>query len=615
VSHDHSRYPPIGDYGLIGDSRASALVSRDGSVDWMCLPDMDSPSVFARLLDWDRGGYFQIAPDGDYEVSRRYLDDTNVLETTFVTPDGRVRLIDFMPAQKEDAKRRALEPLRALIRFVECDEGRVRMRLEYVPRPDYGRGTVTLRARSRNDVTATRGQHIAHLRSNVPLDVTPWDARAGFEVVPGERLRFSLSYSFEEPCVLVSDLYVDQMYEQTLAFWREWVSGCRYDGPYASWVKRSALALKLLSYAPSGAIVAAPTTSLPEEIGGVRNWDYRYCWIRDSAFTVKIFLSLGFIPEAHAFVGWLLHATHQTAPRLDPLYTLHGEPHAPEQELEHLEGYRGSKPVRIGNGAYDQHQFDVYGELIDALHAYVAQQRYHLFGDERKYIRDMADFVARSWRDTDAGIWEPRIGAQHYTHSKVMAWDALRHAALLVEEGELDGDADRWRREAEALREQVLREGYNEEVGAFTMVLGGRKLDAAVLMMPLIGFIPADDPRMLSTIDAIRRELETNGLVKRYEHFDDGLPGGEGGFLVCNFWLAAALAEAHRVDEAREVFERTLAVANDLGLLSEEADERTDELLGNFPQGFSHLGLIWAALDIAEAERGEPGSHIQWPAP
>ena len=595
------RYPPISDYAIIGDCRTCALVSRDGSIDWLCLPRFDSGSVFGRILYWERGGYFMIAPDEPYESSRRYLEGTNVLETTFRTGGGEVTLSDFMPALSEASKSRALWPLRAVFRRVDGKRGSVPMRLEYVPRPDYAAGRVRLRADSRYTVTISRGRHITHLRSDVPLDPGLLDARAAFTVGAGSSFRFSMAYSYGEPAVVVTDAYHDEAYHQTVAWWRAWSAECAYRGPYAEHVVRSALALKLLTYAPSGAIVAAPTTSLPEEVGGTRNWDYRYCWLRDAAFTVKALLTIGFEREARAFSGWLMHATNLTRPRLDPIYTVHGESRIPERVLSQFEGYRRSRPVRAGNAAHAQHQTDVYGELIDAVHFDLTQGAGEVTGDEAAFIRDLADHVVQIWREPDNGIWEPRRPPQHYTHSKVMAWDALVNAVDLAERGLIKGDATRWRREADEIRELVLDRGYNASVGAFTQVLDGEALDSAVLAFPLVGFIEATDPRMLSTIDAVQARLSNDGFLYRY-HGDDGLAGAEGTFLVCNFWLAAALAQAGKVDEARSVFERTLEASNDVGLLPEEYAPRDRMPLGNFPQALSHLALIVAALDIAAAE-------------
>jgi GH15 family glucan-1,4-alpha-glucosidase len=607
-------YPEIGEYALIGDSRACALVSRDGSVDWMCLPSFDSPSIFGRLLDWERGGHFQVAPEAPYTARRRYIDETNVLETTFHTASGDVALIDFMPAQTERVKREQLAPLRMLVRIVESRGGRVPMRLSYAPRPDYGIGAVHLHAHTPTDVTASRGRHALHLRSDVPLDVSPFDARARFEMTDGCRVRLALAYSSGEPAVIVSGGYVDRLYDDTVAFWKGWTAPITYEGPYRAEVVRSALTLKLLSFAPSGAIIAAPTTSLPEEIGGSRNWDYRFCWIRDAAFTVKAFLGIGLVAEARAFLAWLMHTTHQTAPRLNPLYTVLGEPDVRERELEHLEGYRCSTPVRVGNDAFRQRQLDVYGELIDAFFSFVQEQEHKISGDEARFIREVADYLCSIWREPDSGIWEPRIAPRHYTESKVMAWDALEYAAQLAESGRIRGDAAHWRSEADAVRALILSRGYNEEVRSFTQTLDGDSVDAALLVLPTVGFIAPDDPRMLSTLRVVQQRLDKGGFLRRYVDFDDGLPGDEGTFVFCNFWLASALAQARLTADARAVFERTLHASNDLGLLSEEFEPSSGTRLGNFPQGLSHLSLITAALAIHHAESGLPAERRRWPA-
>ena len=599
------RYPPISDYTLIGDSRVCALVSRAGSIDWLCMPDFDASSVFGRLLDWDHGGYWQIAPLGPYEVRRRYIDDTNVLETTFITSEGEVALIDLMPALREDEKRASLHPLRAVLRIVEGRRGSVRMRCTFEPRLDYGRVSPRLRQRGGPyDVTAERGIDVAHLRSDVPLLIDGGGVRAEFDADEGQRSRFSLAYSHGEPAVILSDTYVDWVCERSIEFWREWSKQCSYQGEHRAQVMRSALVLKLLAYAPSGAIIAAATTSLPEEIGGERNYDYRYCWLRDASFTTRVMLRLGLVAEARGFNAWLMHATHLTAPKLNPLYTLLGDPSIPERDLSHLEGYRGSKPVRIGNKASTQHQFDVYGELLNATSSYAMEAGKPLSRDEGAFLAGLANFVADHWREPDNGIWEQRLEPKHYTHSKAMSWLALASAAGLADEGRMRGDPERWWQEADSVRAVVLEEGYNKQIGAFTQTFGAQTLDASVLTLPLVGFIKGDDPRMISTIDVLRSKLAQDGFLMRY-NAEDGMKGGEGAFVICNFWLAAALAMAHRLDEARKVFDATLVAQNDVGLMSEEYDPQTGEHLGNFPQAFSHIGLITAALAIdSEATPG-----------
>ncbi|MEX0751099.1 MAG: glycoside hydrolase family 15 protein, partial [Dehalococcoidia bacterium] len=471
---------------------------------------------------------------------------------------------------------------------------------------------IQLRARTAYDITAERGRNVMHLRSDVRLDASRRDARGRFDVVPGERLRFSIAYSLGEPAVVLSDNYADEAYKQTLLYWEAWSGRCTYDGPYRNDLLRSALVLKLLTYAPSGAIVAAPTTSLPEEIGGERNWDYRYCWIRDSALTAREFLAIGFDDEVEAYLGWLLHATHLTAPKLDPLYTAYGEAHVPERELKEFEGYRGSRPVRIGNLASKQRQLDVYGELIEACHVYLSSMDGRIDRDEAAFVSSIADYVAEIWREPDNGIWEQRVEPRHYVHSKVMAWDGLTHACMLVREGRIKGDVAKWEREAHEIRDLVMKRGYNEQAGAFTQILDGEGLDAAVLKLPLVGFIDGADPRMTSTIDAIREQLTVDGLLRRYTA-QDGLKGEEGGFLACEFWLVAALAAAGRIDEARAAYENAMRAANDVRLLSEEYDARTGTTLGNFPQGLSHIAQITAVLAISRAERGEVAHGRPWP--
>jgi GH15 family glucan-1,4-alpha-glucosidase len=601
-------YPPISDYGLIGDSRACALVSKDGSIDWLCLPRPDSPSIFGRILDWERGGYFQIAPQTEYEALRRYIPGTNVLETTFKAAEGTVVMTDFMPALTEKSKSASLHPLRAVFRMVECTRGQVPMRFEFQPRPGYGRDRAALQARGRNSITVSARNHVLMLKSDTPLTADAAGASGDFMAVHGQVLNFSLSYSEGEPVVILADDYALKVKAETIAFWEDWSRDFSYNGSWRDQVLRSALALKLLSYAPSGAVLAAPTTSLPEVVGGERNWDYRYCWPRDAAFSVKALLSLGFEEEAQSFFAWLLHATRLKLPRLQPLYSILGESHLKERTLERWNGYRDSRPIRVGNAASSQTQLDVYGELIDAAHTFLLRRGrdYRISRDEAGFLESIVNHVATTWRQPDSGIWEPRIPPQQYTHSKVMAWVALNRAVDLGVKGFISGPLDWWRREADLIRETVLTSGYNEEMRSFTQTFGGRTLDAALLTLPLVGFLPPRNERILSTLAAIRKGLDEDGFLRRYANFDDGLSGDEGAFLICNFWLVGALARCGELDEAKRVFELTLTSANDLLLLAEEYDPASKAHLGNFPQAFSHLGLIMAALEISEAEGNSP---------
>jgi GH15 family glucan-1,4-alpha-glucosidase len=609
LTKEKTAYPLISDYGVIGDSRSCALISRDGSIDWLCLPRPDSPSIFGRILDWQSGGYFQIRPQGQYETRRRYIPATNVLETTFEAREGVMTLTDFMPAQTEEAKRRQLNPLRAIIRILECKGGRVPVELVFQPRPNYGRSEYVIHRKADNLVAMIAGRHALTLRCPFPLEISNSGAGARVQLSEADLIPISLSYSEGEPAVLLTDEYPIRLLDESIEYWQGWSSQLTYEGPWREEVLRSALALKLLSYAPSGAILAAVTTSLPEEIGGERNWDYRYCWPRDAALSTKALMALGFEEEASAFFAWLLHATRLSLPRLQPLYTILGESRIRERSIEHWTGYEGSSPVRVGNAASEQAQLDVYGELLDAASDFLIRRKsaYRISRDEANFIRALADFVAGSWEEPDSGIWEPRVPPTHYTHSKVMAWVALTRAAELCDKGFIPGPAEPWRREARRIHELVLSTGFNERLQSFTQTLGGTALDASLLMLPLVSFLPGQDPRVRTTITAIRGQLERDGFLRRYIEFDDGLSSGEGAFLICNFWLVAALARSGNIEEAKKVFELTSLSANDLLILPEEYDPASRIALGNVPQALSHLGLISAALEIAAAEKRGSG--------
>ncbi|MHB1415506.1 MAG: glycoside hydrolase family 15 protein [Chloroflexota bacterium] len=591
-------YRPIADYAIIGDARTAALVSRAGSIDWLCLPNFDSPSLFTRLLDEARGGYFAVQPGVDFEVRRRYLAGTNVLETTFTTSDGSARLCDFMPALAETQKRESPHPLRQVVRRLEGLSGRVMCRVAFAPRPGYGRVRPLLRRLAPGMYRASWGSEVTHLASSADLAVD--DGTIGGEVVvgPGQAVDLVLNYALEAPAVLPNVADVTRLMEQTIAYWHGWLGPVSYQGPYLDIVQRSALALKLLTFAPSGAIVAAATTSLPEAVGGVRNWDYRYCWLRDAALTLQALLSLGCLSEAQAFMQWSLHATRLTQPRLQAMYSLYGESRLPERTLGHLEGYACSRPVRTGNNAHGQLQLDVYGEFMAAVRLWQLNGG-RLDSDTLDFVAGMADYLSDHWAEPDEGIWEVQSGRQQHVHSKAMCCVGLERAAAILRDAGRQGHAERWAEAGARARRYVYTHGYSERLGAYTRTAGGNELDASLLQLPLVGFEDAKEPRMRSTIEAIQRGLSRAGLLYRYLG-PDGLPGQEGTFVVCGAWLVQCLAKLGRFDEAHQHFERLLACMNDVGLLAEEFDPATGVLLGNFPQAFSHIGIIDAALALSE---------------
>jgi GH15 family glucan-1,4-alpha-glucosidase len=584
----------IGDYAVIGDTRSIALISRRGSIDWLCWPRFDAPSIFARLLDANRGGHFSIAPAAPFTATRRYIDGTNVLETTFVCDGGEAKLVDLMPVMTEEQKQRRITPFRQLLRRVECLRGEVPMRVEFAPRPDYAR--VVPRLELRDDrVCCAWGARVLNLRNDARLDER---GVAEFTLRLGEKKTFALGYDDHAPAVFAR---LDEDIQASIDFWTAWSSQLAYKGPYRDAVLRSALVLKLLTYAPSGGIVAAATTSLPEQLGGVRNWDYRYCWLRDASFTVGALYDCGFEREGVAFLNWLLYSTRLTQPRLQILYDVFGESHLPERELAHLEGYRGSRPVRVGNLAHDQFQLDVYGEVLGAMEE-AAQRGETLHRDRRRLMERLAREAVKRWREPDDGIWEKRGGRRQHIHSKVMAWSALDCAGRLLGNG--------FDKEKKEIADYVLTQGFDREMNSFVAVAREKECDASLLYAARVGIVKPDDPRMLGTIAAIRAKLGRDDLVYRYDtrSEDDGLPIGEGAFLACSMWLVEALALADRRDEAEEIFEKLLRRANDVGLFSEECDPDTGELLGNFPQALTHIGLMNAALCLSDERRTPRGS-------
>jgi GH15 family glucan-1,4-alpha-glucosidase len=591
-------YLQIRDYGAIGDGRTVALIGRDGTVDWLCLPNLDSPSVFGALLDPQRGGRFELAPEQPFEAEHRYVPDSNVLETTFSTSAGVVRVTDAM-----SLPRAGLAPQRELLRRIEGLAGEVAMRWRIEPRFGYGqrRGRVARRA----------GIPVASAGADA-IAASSWDAgspRLGdgtlggdFVTAPGSRALIALAGAHAEPLILPGRREAEARLDETIAFWQRWARARTYEGPWREAVIRSALALKLLVFAPSGAIAAAATTSLPEQLGGERNWDYRFSWVRDAAFTLDAFLALGCPAEAHAYFWWLSHASQLTHPRVRVLYRLDGRAHTPERELA-LAGYAGSRPVRAGNAAGPQRQLDVYGELLQTAHRY-ALGAGRLDRDTAHRLAGLADEVCELWREPDTGIWEVRSEPRHFTQSKVMCWVALDCAAALAEEGHIPArSSERWRRESEEIVRFIEGSCWSRERGSYVRFAGADELDASLPFTAIMGYRPPDEARIDRTLDAVRDELAVGPLLHRYRG-EDGLSGDEGAFLACSFWLAEALARRRRLDEAAQLMDQLIAVANDLGLYAEEIDPSSGAFLGNFPQALVHLALINAAAAYREAERG-----------
>jgi GH15 family glucan-1,4-alpha-glucosidase len=587
-------YAPIEDYAVIGDGRTMALVAKDGAIDWLCLPNLDSPSAFGALLDAGRGGAFTLQPAIPFQSTRRYLPRTNVLETTFTTDRGTVRVVDAMTLPND-----RLDPMRELVRSVEGIAGRVPMQWRCAPRFDYGRAAPRCEWRHGVPVAVSGAEAVAV--ANWGAGSPAWrdgGVEASFEIQEGAQALLALTSAYAEPLILPGRPSVVTRLQGTIAFWETWSRAHDYDGPWADLVIRSALALKLMIFAPSGASVAAPTTSLPEEIGGQRNWDYRFCWIRDSNFMIDALLSLGCHEEAQSLFWWFMQATALTVPELHVLYRLDGGIGTREREID-LDGYRGSRPVRIGNGAVKQTQLDIYGALFETAWLYSEGHR-ALDPETGEILARIAERVCQLWRQPDSGIWEVRNGPFHFTHSKVMCWVALDRAVRLAERHELPGSRlDRWRAEAQAIRAFVDQECWSAELGSYTRIAGSCDVDASLLMLPLVEYGAPGDARVRGTIDAVNRLLRHGDVVYRY-HADDGVPGGEGCFLNCSFWLVSALAGCGRIDDAKALMARLAARANDVGLFSEEIDPVTGAFLGNFPQALVHLALIDAAIAIAK---------------
>ncbi|MEJ8814350.1 glycoside hydrolase family 15 protein [Variovorax ureilyticus] len=585
---------PIEDYALIGDCHTAALVGRNGSIDWLCLPRFDSGACFAALLGSPEHGRWLIAPcDGLRQVRRRYRDGTLILETDFDTEEGVVRVIDLMPLSDERWD---------VVRIVEGLRGRVRMQMELVIRFDYGSVVPWVR-KTDGTLLATGGPDTLELHTRVSTRGEHMKTMAGFEVAAGERIPFVLNYRpSHEPAQAPAD--GEQALRDTERRWLEWSERCIDQGRWHTQVLRSLITLKALTYEPTGGIVAAPTTSLPEQPGGVRNWDYRYCWLRDSTFTLNALLLAGYSAEAFAWQDWLLRAVAGSPADMQILYSVTGERRIDETELTWLPGYLGAAPVRVGNEAARQFQLDVYGEVMDTLHLARADgqtPRPHAWQIQRALL----SFLETHWRDPDEGIWEVRGPRRQFTHSKVMAWVAFDRAVKDAERYSLQGPVDAWRRTRDSIHAQVCEQGFNVRRNSFVQHYGSAELDASLLLIPLVGFLPPEDLRVRTTIEAIQRELQVGGLVLRYQTASgvDELPPGEGVFLPCSFWLADCLALTGRREEAVALFEQLLALRNDLGLLSEELDPRTHRMLGNFPQALTHMALVNTARVLSLPQR------------
>ena len=583
----------IEDYALLGDLQSAALVNRDGRIDWLCLPRFDSGACFAALVGTEENGHWTLQPDGDFRCAgRRYRDDTLVLETMLETDEGVVRLIDFMPLRETKPD---------VVRIVEGMRGQVEMRMELALRFDYG--SIVPWVRNVDGILmAVAGPDLVTLRTPVELVGRNLHTYASFTVAEGDRVPFVLTWSpsHETP---PEPIEPEAALEDTVSFWEEWSERCAEVHPWDEAVRRSLITLKALTYAPTGGIVAAPTTSLPEALGGVRNWDYRFCWLRDATLTLLAFIRAGYTEEAEAWRDWLLRAIAGSPDDVQVMYGVAGERRLVELELPWLAGYEASRPVRIGNGAAGQLQIDVYGEVIDALY-HARRQGVPASDDAWALARKTLDWLESGWKEPDEGVWEVRGPQRHFTHSKIMSWVAFDRAVKTAMRLDREGPVDRWRANRREIREAILTEGFNTELNSFVQYFGSDRLDASLLLIPLVGFLPADDPRVLGTVAAIERDLMRDGLVERYradeENVDvDGLPPGEGVFLPCSFWLAAVWAQQGRVDEAVELFERLLSLRNDLGLLSEEYDPERGRLVGNFPQAFTHLTLVETAFTLS----------------
>ena len=590
----------IEDYALIGDCETAALVDRHGSIDWLCWPDFSSPACFAAMLGAEENGYWRICPQGQaWRAHRRYRKHTLILETTFECDEGAVRLIDFMPVREKNSD---------VVRIVEGIRGSVDLCMELALRFDYGR-TVPWVTAIEDGIRAVAGPGTAVLHASAPVKGEGLKTVAEFTVAKGQRVWFTLTYG-DSFAADPEPIDARQALADTMSFWTEWVGRMNYDGEYRDAVERSLITLKAMTFKPTGGVVAAPTTSLPEQIGGSRNWDYRYCWLRDTTFTLLAMTTAGYYDEACQWQDWLLRAIAGSPDQVQIMYGLKGERSLTEWEADWLPGYEKSKPVRIGNAASTQVQLDIYGEMLDTFFHALKGMGKHT-EEDFQVLALLLGHLEKIWKDPDEGIWETRGGKQQFTYSKVMAWVAFDRAILIAERLKIDAPVKKWAEVRDAIHEQICRAGYDEQKNSFVQHYGANSLDASELLLPLVGFLPATDPRIRGTIEAIERELMCGGFVMRYEtgRQEDGLPPGEGAFLACSFWLVSCLKEIGREKDARRLFERLLELRNDVGLLSEEYDVHEKRQVGNFPQAFSHIALVNAAFDLEGRDGSRKRAH------
>ena len=579
----------IEDYALIGDCETAALVDNRGSIDWLCWPDFAAEACFAALLGSDDNGYWRICPaGGEWKTTRKYREHTLVLETTFEHPDGSFRLIDFMPIRERHSD---------VVRIVEGIRGKVPVCMDLRLRFDYGRAVPWV-TRIEDGIRAVAGPNLAVLHASVPVHGENLTTIAEFSVSKGERVWFTLTHglSYEDDPAPID---AEQALKDTINFWVPWAQRLKYEGPYKAAVERSLIALKAMTFRPTGGVVAAMTTSLPEKIGGSRNWDYRFCWLRDTTFTLLALANGGYFEEATAWQNWLLRALAGSPDQIQIMYGLKGERQLAEWEVDWLPGYENSKPVRIGNAAAKQMQLDIYGEMMDSF--FHAQKSMAAHGEQDfRVLALLMDHLEKIWHEPDNGIWEVRGGRQQFTYSKMMAWVAFDRAVKLAEQLGYEAPLEKWKKLRDTIHTEVCEKGFNRQKGCFVQVYGSDKMDASLLLMPQVGFLPGDDPRVIATVEAVERDLMQDGFVARYntEKVKDGLPPGEGVFIACSFWMVSSLKAIGREDDARKLFEWLLGLCNDVGLMSEEYDVDDKRLVGNFPQAFSHIALVNAAFDL-----------------